>query len=377
MKTIRALLCCQVLLAAGAAGEEPIAIQSPGFPPSQMDAQGRLVEDWGTVAVRLVGEGVVEGATTISPATLDKVIPAALAVSDRGTVRLICTAFRAPAFPAGIDVLTVRLEETQGKAADVLVALDLPEGTIMGRRTVRLGGRTILTLPAETTRDQPLRDWGYADEASTLRGWAKPAKKCDPAFANIRAGMGGVPIVYRFTVTPRSAAKVMLGFCESHWAERGQRPVSCRVEGADPLTVDPVAQWGQHQPGLLVFDARDQNGDGRLDVVVRPGPNAPDRNPILNAIWIFPPGETPSAEKLMAGDLSAAAIHYVDVGGDNDQSIYPPGKLEYRVTLAAGDAAELTFFVACPGGSAPIPDIDTWTSESLRRAARDVWRDWK
>jgi hypothetical protein len=66
----------------------------------------------------------------------------------------------------------------------------------------------------------------------------------------------------------------------------------------------------------------------------------------------------------------------VDVGGDNDQSLYPPGKLEYRFTLLAGAAKELTFFVACPNGSAPLPDASTWTADRLRRAACEVWRDW-
>ena len=48
-------------------------------------------------------------------------------------------------------------------------------------------------------------------------------------------------------------------------------------------------------------------------------------------IWIFPAGESPKLERLLSGDLSAAAARYVDVGGESDQSIYPPGKLEYRI----------------------------------------------
>jgi hypothetical protein len=303
-------------------------------------------------------------------------VPAAQATAARGAVRLVRTAFRAPAFPSGVDVLTVRVEEARGQPAEVMLGLDLPAGAAIGLRAVRLGGRVVLALPAESLANRPLRDWGYCDEATALPGWAKPAVECDPAFRNIRAGMGGVPIVYRFAVNPKSEATVVLGLCESHWAETGQRPLSCRVEGAAVQTVDPVAKWGQHKPGALAFAARDENGDGRLEVVVRAASGAPDRNPILNAIWLFPAGESPNLERLVAGVLSGAATRYVDVGGDNDQSIYPPGKLEYRIQLAAGGAQELTFFVASPGSSAPTPDTSTWTAATLRRAAVEVWRDW-
>jgi hypothetical protein len=273
-------------------------------------------------------------------------------------------------------VLTVRVEEARGQPAELTLGLELPASAVIGLRTVRLGGRVVLTLPPESLANRPTRDWGYCDEAASLPGWAKPAVECDPAFRNIRAGMGGVPIVYRFAVDPKSKATIVLGLCESHWAAAGQRPLSCRVEGAAAQNVDPVAKWGQHKPGTLVFAARDENGDGKLDVVVRAAAGAPDRNPILNAIWIFPAGESPNLERLVSGALSGTAIRFVDVGGENDQSIYPPGKLEYRMELAAGGAQELAFFVACPDSSAPTPDASTWTAAKLRRAASEVWRDW-
>ena len=355
---------------------EPISIHSPGFPPSTLDADGQLVEDWGAVGVTLSGEGIAEGPTALQAVMLDGVVPAAQATAARGAVRLIRTAFRAPAFPSGVDVFTVRVEEIRGQAAEVTLGLDLPANAGIGLRTVRLGGRVVLTLPPESLANRPMRDWGYCDEATSLPGWAKPAVACDPAFRNIRAGMGGVPIVYRFAVDPKSKATVVLGLCESHWAAAGQRPLSCRVEGTAAQTVDPVAKWGQHKPGALIFAARDENGDGKLEVVVRAAAGAPDRNPILNAIWMFPAGESPNLERLVSGALSGAAIRYVDVGGENDQSIYPPGKLEYRVRLPAGGTQELTFFVACPDSSAPTPDTSAWTAVTLRRATVEVWRDW-
>lgn len=363
--------------AAMAMAAEPVQFTSPGFPPSQMDATGRLIEDWGAVGVKLSGEAVTDAAPTVTAIKLDGVVPAAQAAARRGAVTLTLTAYRAPVWPSGVDVLTVRVEETKGRAAKVTLALDLPAKAHAGLRTAKLGGRVVLTLPPRDELGEKLRDWGYCDEATSLPGWAKPAVPCDPAFRNIRAGMGGMPIVYRFAIPPKSEANVVLGFCESHWAEPGQRLLLCKVEGAPPQEADPIAKWGRHKPGALLFKARDENGDGKLDITVRAAPGAKDRNPILNAIWIFPPSAPPRLAQVIAGKLNAVATRHVDVGGPNDQSLYPGGKLEYCFDLPARGSRELTFVAGCHGGSAPIPDASAWTAETLRRAAREVWRDWQ
>lgn len=362
--------------AAVAAAGDPVVFTSPGFPPSRMDADGRLIEDWGTVGVKLLGEGVADGPVTVEATKLDDLIPAARAVSARGAVKLTWTAYRAPAFPSGIDVLSVRVEETHGQPAKITVALDVPPQAKIGLSTVTLDKRIVLSVPKETVALQEVHDWGYCNETTAMPGWAKPQGPCDPAFANIRAGMGGLPILYRFKVAPKSQANVVLGFCESHWEKPGKRPVICDVEGARRQEVDPIAMWGQHKPGALLFRAKDLDGDGRLEVAVRPVAGAADRNTILNAIWVFAPSPPPNLQKVVAGDLSKAAVHYVDVGGANDQSIYALGKLEYPVSLPAHGAQELTFFVACPGGSAFVPETSAWTADTLRRAAADVWRAW-
>jgi len=52
-------------------------------------------------------------------------------------------------------------------------------------------------------------------------------------------------------------------------------------------------------------------------------------------------------------------------------------KLEYQLSLPAGGTQDLVFFVACPGGAAPIPEVSPWTAETLRRAALEVARDWR
>jgi hypothetical protein len=361
-------------LAAVAAG--PVEFGSPGFPNSQMSPDGCLVEDWGNLGLRLSGAGLSEGPLSVEAVKLDNLVPAARATSDRGPVRLVATAFRAPTQPAGLDVLVVRVEEAKGAAAEVTLALDLPSGTKIGRRTVNKGGRVVVTLPHDAAEDAAIREWGWCDDAVSLPGWGKPKVACDPAFKNIRAGMGGTPIAYRFAVKPKSEANVVLGLCESHWAEAGGRPLDCRVEGATAQVVDPVAKWGRSQPGALLFTAKDENGDGWLEVSVRSARGAQDRNPILNALWIFPAGKAPKLDEVVAGKLSASAERYVDAGGEDDQCLYPPSKAEYSVKLPAGGSAEWVFLAACKNSAAPLPETTAWTYAKLRRAAVDVWRDW-
>ena len=56
MKRVALIAVLPWLCAAAALGEQPVAFHSPGFPPSHVDQQGRLVEDWGTLGVELAGE---------------------------------------------------------------------------------------------------------------------------------------------------------------------------------------------------------------------------------------------------------------------------------------------------------------------------------
>jgi hypothetical protein len=355
-----------------------VTFTSPGLAPTRMDDQGRLVEDWGSITVNVAGAGLPASATaTAQRIKLDGLIPAAQAQAQYGTVSMTLTAFRAPVWPAGLDVLTVRLGETAGQETSVHLSLALPETARLGLKTVTLGGRAVVGLPAGIKVSQVLREWGWVDDAVALPGWAKPAVDCDPAFQNIRAGMGGVPVAYHFKVEPKAKAKVVLGFCESFWAQAGQRPLICQVEGAPAQEVDPVERWGQHRPGALLFAASDANGDGTLEVSVLPKPGAADQNPILNAIWLFPADATPNLEQVIAGKLNAVASRYVAVGGSNDQSLYVGGQVEYALKLPAHGIQELTFLVACTGSSVPPPDQITWTPEKLRQSAAAVWRDWR
>jgi hypothetical protein len=372
------LLFIMLLLLLFTRGHSQVPLASPGLAPSQMDSQGRLVEDWGAVSVRLLGEGMPERAEiVVREVRLDNLIPGVEAQAQYGPVALTLTAFRAPAWPSGLDVLTVRVHEIAGKEARFRMALDLPESAQVASSLVRMNGRAVIALPESASADQPMRDWGYDDDSTALPGWARPERACDPAFRNIRAGMNGVPIRYHFAVASKARFNVVLGLCESHWSQPGQRPVVLKVEGAPMQEVDPLTRWGRHIPGALLFEGKDENGDGVLEVQALPRLGSPDTNPILNVIWLFPPGEGLNLDQVIAGRLNALAVRYVDVGGANDQSLYAGGRAEYAMTLPPNGVKEWTFLVASPGASVTSWEKSDWTPAKLRRAAAQVWREWK
>jgi len=341
-----------------------------------MDADGRLVEDWGSVKPVIESEGLILEKGTIQPVRLEETVPAAVWTATLGPVQVTATGYRAPTFPSGMDVLSVRLVETSGQDRRLTLSLQIDPPPRVGLSTAQVDKRTVVAVPLETQELLELRDWGYTIDTTAMPGWAKPQGECDPAFANIRAGMGGIPIGYRFRVAPRTQANVVLGFCESHWDRPQIRPLLCLVEGARPLLVDPIDRWGRHQPGTLLFTASDTNADGWITVTVKPVPGAHDRNPILNVVWVFPADKRPNLDRVAKGQLNDQALYYVDVGGTKDQPILASQDLRFPVALSGNGSKELTFYVACPDGSVVTPELTAWTKDDLFRAAKEVWQAW-
>lgn len=354
-----------------AAASADIEIRSPGFEPSRVAPDGSLIEPWGTVALRLVAPG----GAAVEQQKQDEPMPAAITVSKAGPVALRQTAYRAPIWPEGTDVIEALAENGGEQPAEALIELALPEKMNLGEAIGLIEGRPSLTLPRGILPSREERDWGCAGGVSALRGWAKPDRPCDPAFKSVAAGMGGVAIRYRFAIPPGGARTVVLGFCESHHETPNSRMMIATAEGAAPHRIDPVARWGRHVPGVVRFAAIDANRDGRLDVAVAPDPSSADRNPILNAIWVFDPPAAPDDAPILAGTSSPAAERYVDVGGENDQSLYPPGNIRYAIPLQPGERRALLFLARCPGARAVAdPTTTAWNPASLRKAAADVWK---
>jgi hypothetical protein len=353
-----------------------VEICSPGFPPSKVSKDGAVIEQWGTVSLRMVAS---QSPQVIEQRAEQVPMPMAVTCVMAGPVTLTQSAYRSPIWPSGVDVLEAKLCSTSEGEETVELELVIPESMELGESMGSIQGRPSLALPANLQPAREEREWGCLGGVRAMPGWAKPKSDCDPAFCNISAGMGGVPITYRFAVKPGAARTVVLGFCESFHPTSGTRPVMTMVEGAESRAIDPVDIWGQHVPGVIQFDARDVNNDGRLEITIAPHPQASDRNTILNVLWVFEPHLPIDQDQLLAGRLNERAERYVDVGGDQDQALYKPGNPKYVIVLAPREQREFFFLLASPGCQAvPDPSLGHWDQGSLRKAAVDVWRDrWK
>ncbi|MCG3117949.1 MAG: hypothetical protein ALAOOOJD_00074 [bacterium] len=144
-------------------------------------------------------------------------------------------------------------------------------------------------------------------------GWAAPTGKVDPALRNVAWGTNR-PIKYRVKVLPGSKKRVALGICESYKPRPGTRIIELHVEGATPLTVDPMASGEKNHPYVFLFDGKDVDGDGQLAIEAHASPQSPDPNVILNAFWVFPENTSVTSEEVLRGEASARAEVYFDCG---------------------------------------------------------------
>jgi hypothetical protein len=147
------------------------------------------------------------------------------------------------------------------------------------------------------------------------RGWAKPSNPCDPGFADVAVGNDGAPIAFDIAVPAGSSATVVFGLCEGWWDKAGQRPLRLTVEGGAPREADPVKDFGgKNVAGLYVLEGRDADGDGSIRAAVEAVAGAPDRNTILNVLWVFT-GAPPPRERILGGEANGAAHALVRFGG--------------------------------------------------------------
>jgi len=151
-----------------------------------------------------------------------------------------------------------------------------------------------------------------------LLGWASPpAAVCDPAFRNIAVGWNE-PVRYRFRTAPTDRYTVLFGLCEGHHASARERILDLQIEGKTRQTVDMIAAKGRNIPAVFGFDARDENGDGWIDLTVAAAKGSPDTNAILNVLWVFREGSAPSPGDVLSGRSPQPALAHLDCGGEAD-----------------------------------------------------------
>ncbi len=153
------------------------------------------------------------------------------------------------------------------------------------------------------------------DSGSGIKDWAQPKVACDAAFRDVAVGWNS-EILYRLRAEAGAIYTVVFGLCEGWHAKGGQRILDLNIEGRTRQTIDMAAVHGQNVPAVFAFEAQDQDGDGFIDLEVVPSPGSPDRNPILNVLWVFkgPPESVPPKDQLLSGKFHPEPLAQVNCG---------------------------------------------------------------
>jgi hypothetical protein len=144
-------------------------------------------------------------------------------------------------------------------------------------------------------------------------GWAAPPATADPGFRDAAIGWAR-PIEYRFRAEPAARYAVVFGFCEGHHEKAGQRVLNLQVEGKTRRALDPVAEKGRNAPVAVSLEAADENGDGYIDLAVAAADESPDKNTILNMLWVFRADAAPGVDELLGGHTLRAPLARVACG---------------------------------------------------------------
>lgn len=341
--------------------------------------ESRIVhEDWGSVHVTIECNGEPESATLVASNPRERAY-LCRTKAQTGACLVQTVIFRAPTYPRSCDALRVQVcnpTQAPAKARIVLSHQTTLSGLTLSPGGLSAGSRKLISLPKHTPPVLPLNEWGLASNSGPLVNWASPNEPCDPGFRNIRVGWGGEAITYRFRVEPNSQRFVVLGLCESHWDAPKQRPLVLQVEGAPDVSVDPIAEWGRHVPRCIGFSARDVDGDSFLTVSSVTPTNAPDRNSILNVVWVFRTDAPQDLDAVKRGERTPSAEYYVDCGGQQDPSLYAVGDIIYELDLPPKASRMLSFLIACQGASAPESLTDEIAVDRLEQAASSLWAEY-
>lgn len=230
------------------------------------------------------------------------------------------------------DTLRVLRQRLEDPLAPIMTTMLEGNRTSIRLETFSIpANKDLLNLPKTLTdRVERIGGWNGA------YGWANPLGTVDPAFRNVAWGNNRA-ILYRVGVPAGSKNLVALGLCEPYKPRPGTRLLELRVEGAEPLTVDPLEDGTQNKPLVRLFHGEDINGDGKLSVEVHPTIKSPDPNVFLNVIWVFPEGMNIREEGLIRGQYSSSAEVYYDCGRDLELAAPEPRLDALQATFTSSD----------------------------------------
>jgi hypothetical protein len=144
------------------------------------------------------------------------------------------------------------------------------------------------------------------------RNWGKPKKECDERFRDVLVGYNR-PLTFTFPAKAEKRYRVAFGLIESWHEDAGKRPLDLRIEGKSVRHVDLIADYGRHQPVVLTFEAKDENGNGLLEMSIHTVAKAEDKKTILTALWVFETDNMSSDQQILLGQADSRALAIYDV----------------------------------------------------------------
>ncbi len=173
----------------------------------------------------------------------------------------------------------------------------------------------------------------------TIHNWASPTVPCEPAFRDA-ASMMKEPVHFRFRAEKGQIYTVVFGFCEGANNRPGDRIVNIEIEAKHRRRLDLAKEFGRNVPVLVPLEARDEDGDGMIDLDITPDNDCRDPFALLNVLWVFKGRPTLDLGELRQGRSSVPALAHVAGGADSNRQLLSPSVNVVLVRLHnAGKAA--------------------------------------
>lgn len=214
----------------------------------------------------------------------------------------------------------------------------------------RVWPRCAFYLPRPTEESERPKQILAQPRPSVSLNWGRPNRPCDERFHHVLVGYGR-PLEFTFPAESGKEYGVAFGLIESWHEAVGKRPLELHIEGRIVRRVDLVSEYGRHRPVVLGFRAKDEDGDGLLEMGVHPVAGAEDDNTILTALWVFGAQAMPSEEQVLQGqaDSHALAVYDANARIQNPLRLFfaevdlePGQKDQVLVAIGRGEEADLS-----------------------------------
>jgi hypothetical protein len=201
-------------------------------------------------------------------------------------------------------------------------------------------------LPLAKSDDEPALI--ALDRSRISRNWSRPTVPCAPLFRNVL--VSSRQLGFEFAAEKGRKYRVALGLVEGYYSEPGKRTMEILIEGNVAATVDMVGKYGQNTPLVLLYDAEDKNGDGKLSITLRAAADTRDKNVALSGLWIYPAETAPKPEEILIGKTAVSPLEFADA--DHLPGTVRPLVLNWETgTLAPGQQFELLVTVPLGEGA--------------------------